>query len=305
MKKLRPRLVVPLVVVTAITWVFRVPLRTGLALLVVRLAGILSTNRIMEARMKCVLRTGSSRSASALVMLTIFAGGLRAGVNDLRITEVRPATGQVEVTHIGATAFTTTSTLPFCHRFNYVSVIPSNTTFGPGESKVFVLAGLNSSDSDVWLYRDGNFASAASIITGMKYGPTANVGRTALAASVGLWPSASAFVPAPAAGQSLQPVTIEATRTTNWFSGTPNFGSFSPVQIHITRLTDADSSFTLEFSSPLSADFHRLEARPTLSPDSTWAESSLTVSNSAPGQFQILIPKSTNTSEYFRIKRLL
>ena len=95
-------------------------------------------------------------------------------------------------------------------------VIPANTTFGPGESKVFVLAGLNATDSDIWLYRNGNFALASSIITGLKYGPVANVGRTTLAASVGLWPSASAFVPAPAAGQSLQPVTIEATRTTNW-----------------------------------------------------------------------------------------
>lgn len=34
MKKLRPKLIVPLVVVTAITWVFREPLRTGIALLV-------------------------------------------------------------------------------------------------------------------------------------------------------------------------------------------------------------------------------------------------------------------------------
>jgi len=34
MKTLRPKLIVPLVVVTAITWVFREPLRTGLALLV-------------------------------------------------------------------------------------------------------------------------------------------------------------------------------------------------------------------------------------------------------------------------------
>ncbi len=34
MKNLRPKLIVPLVVVTAITWVFREPLRTGIALLV-------------------------------------------------------------------------------------------------------------------------------------------------------------------------------------------------------------------------------------------------------------------------------
>lgn len=255
--------------------------------------------------MKPPLALRTSLAATALMLAAQFVASLQAGVNDLRITEVNPATGQVEVTHIGTTQFTTTSSLPFCHRFNYFTVIPANTTFAPGESKVFVVAGLNTTDSDIWLYRDGNFTFASSIITGMKYGPAANVGRTSLAASFGLWPSASAFVPAPATGQSLQPVTIEATRTTNWFSATPNFGSFSPVQIQILRLTDAGASFTLEFSSPLPADLHRLESRPTLSPDANWTESSAPISNSAPGQFQIIIPKTTNTNEYFRIKRLL
>ena len=36
----------------------------------------------------------------------------RAGLSDLRITEVNPATGQVGVTHIGTNPFTTTSGLP-------------------------------------------------------------------------------------------------------------------------------------------------------------------------------------------------
>jgi hypothetical protein len=238
------------------------------------------------------------------VLATLWSSTVQAGVNDLRITEVNPATRQVEVTHIGVTQFTTATSLPFCHRFTYATAIPANTTFASGESKVFVVANLNATDSDIWLYRDSSFGSASSIITGMKYGPAANVGRTGLAATVGLWPSPSAFVPAPAAGQSLQPVTIEATRTTNWFSATPNFGSFSPVQIQILRLTDAGASFTLEFSSPLPADLHRLESRPTLSPDSSWAESSAPISNSVPGQFQIIIPKSTNTNEFFRIKGL-
>lgn len=244
------------------------------------------------------------RSLAVTLLGVLSSATVQAGVNDLRITEVNPATGQIEVTHIGATQFTTTSSLPFCHRFNYFTVIPANTTFGAGESKVFVVAGLNTTDSDIWLYRDGNFTFASSIITGMKYGPAANVGRTALAASVGLWPSASAFVPAPAAGQSLQPVSIEATRTTNWFSGTPNFGSFSPVQIQILRLADTGSAHVLEFSSPLPANAHRLESRASLSPNVAWIESSPTVTSNAPNQFQITIPKSTNTNEFFRIKGL-
>jgi len=254
--------------------------------------------------MKRLLAIRALHGTAALTLAAQFAASVQAGINDLRITEVNPATGQIEVTHIGATQFTTTSSLPFCHRFNYFTVIPGNTTFGPGESKVFVVAGLNTTDSDIWLYRDGNFTFASSIITGMKYGPAANVGRTALAAAVGLWPSASAFVPVPAAGQSLQPVTIEATRTTNWFSGTPNFGSFSPVQIQILRLTDAGSVLTLEFSSPLPTSGHRLETRASLSPDVAWTESNLTVSNTASNLFEITIPKSSITNEFFRIKGL-
>lgn len=254
--------------------------------------------------MKRLLAIRALHGTAALTLAAQFAASVQAGINDLRITEINPATGQIEVTHIGATQVTTISSLPFCHRFNYFTVIPGNTTFGPGESKVFVVAGLNTADSDIWLYRDGNFTFASSIITGMKYGPAASVGRTALAAAVGLWPSASAFVPAPAAGQSLQPVTIEATRTTNWFSGTPNFGSFSPVQIQILRLADSGSAFVLEFSSPLSATAHRLESRTSLSPDMAWTESSPTVSSSAPNQYQITIPKSSITNEFFRIKGL-
>lgn len=254
--------------------------------------------------MKRLLAIRALRGTAALTLAAQFAATVQAGINNLRITEVNPATRQVEVTHIGTTQFTTTSSLPFCHRFNYFTAIPADTTFGAGESKVFVVAGLNTTDSDIWLYRDANFTSASSIITGMKYGPAANVGRTALAASVGLWPSASAFVPGPAAGQSLRPVSIEATRTTNWFSGTPNFGSFSPVQIQLLRLTNAGSAYVLEFSSPLPAAAHRLGSRTSLSPDVTWIESSPTVSNTEPNQFQIAIPKSTNTNEFFRIKGL-
>jgi hypothetical protein len=254
--------------------------------------------------MKPALALRTPLTATALMLAAQFAVSLQAGVNDLRITEVNPATGQVEVTHIGTTQFTTTSSLPFCHLFNYASGIPIGTAFGAGESKVFTVSGLNSSASDLWLYLDSNFPNPGSIITGLKYGSSASLGRTSVAVAAGIWPSTSAFVPLPSSNQSLQPVTIEATRTTNWFSGTPNFGSFSPVQIQILRLTDTGSVFVLEFSSPLSATAHRLESRTSLSLDATWTESSPTVSSNAPNQFQITIPKSTNTNEFFRIKGL-
>lgn len=252
--------------------------------------------------MKRLLAIRALHGTFALMLVAPFPAALRAGVNELRIIEVSPATGQVEVTHTGATPFTTTSSLPFCHRFNYATVIPPNTAFEPGESKVFVVAGLNPTDSDLWLYRDFNFASAASIVTGLKYGPAPNVGRTALAASAGLWPGPNAFVPARAAGQSLQPLTFQATRCINWFSGTPNFGSFSPVQIRITRFLCTGSALLLEFTSPLPANAHRLESRAGLSPGVAWVESNPPVTGWAPNRFQITLPKPGDPHAFFRIR---
>jgi len=255
--------------------------------------------------MKAFATKGTLRRVAALTLPALLASDLSAGVNDLRITEVNPATGQVEVTHVGATGFTTATSLPFCHEFIYFSTIPSGTSFGPGESKVFTVGGLNSSAGDLWLYRDSNFANPASIITGLKYGTSASVGRTAVAVAAGIWPSTSAFVPTPPNGQSAQPFTITDTQTTNWFACTPNFGSFSPVQIEIIRLAKAGSVFVLEFSSPLSADSHRLETRASIDPAVSWNESTPVVTNIAPGMFRIQIPQSTNASEFFQIKTVL
>ncbi|MCI0748331.1 MAG: hypothetical protein L0Y58_23240 [Verrucomicrobia subdivision 3 bacterium] len=217
---------------------------------------------------------------------------------------MNPATGQVEVTHVGTNSFTTAGSLPFCHLFNYGTTIPPGTSFGPGESKVFTVGGLNSSASDLWLYRDGNFASPTSIITGLKYGSSASIGRTSVAVAAGIWPSTSAFVPTPQSGLAAQPFTIADTRTTNWFAGTPNFGSFSAAQIEITGLAKSDTNFVLEFSSSFPFASHRLESRSTFEPAASWTESSLTASNRAPGVFEFRIPQSTNGSEFFRVKSI-
>jgi hypothetical protein len=73
---------------------------------------------------------------------------------------------------------------------------------------------LNATASDLWLYRDSNFENPGSMVTGLKYGTEANVGRTGLAVVAGVWPSASALVPTPPAGQSLQPLRISMSRST-------------------------------------------------------------------------------------------
>jgi glucose/arabinose dehydrogenase len=149
-----------------------------------------------------------------------------ADVGDLRITEVNPATGEVEVTNFSTDAFTTTSSLPFLHRLDATSSIPNATSFAAGESKVFTVGGLNATDSDLWLYRDTNYESSDSIIAGLKYGPEPDVGRVDVAVAAGIWPSTSAFVPAPSPGESLQLVAFDPTKPERWGSAAPRLATF-------------------------------------------------------------------------------
>lgn len=149
-----------------------------------------------------------------------------ADVGDLRITEVNPATGEVEVTNLSPDAFATTSILPFLHRLNSSSSIPNPTMFAGGESKVFTVTGLNATDSDLWLYRDTDFGSSASVITGLKYGPLPDVGQVDVAVAAGIWPSTSAFVPAPSVGQTLQLIAYDHTTPESWESASPRLATF-------------------------------------------------------------------------------
>lgn len=122
----------------------------------------------------------------------------QAAVTDLWITEVDLATRQVEVTHVADETITLETALPFCHRFDYATSIPAETRFGPGESKLFTIANLNQSDSDLWLYQDRNFGNGAKIISGLKWGPDANVGRTGIATTAGKWSGTDHAVSTPA-----------------------------------------------------------------------------------------------------------
>jgi len=144
-------------------------------------------------------------------LLVSVALGSWANPGYLRITEVDPAMGQVEVTNTAPVSFTLTSSLPFSHRFSQTSSIPSGTAFAIGESKAFAVTGLDPTDSDLWLYRDSDFGNPASIITGLKYGPAAGVGFTGVAVSASIWPSATDYVPVAPVGQSLQIITYDFT----------------------------------------------------------------------------------------------
>jgi hypothetical protein len=116
-------------------------------------------------------------------------------VANLRITEVDPVTGQVEVTNTGP-AFTS-GAHPFCHRFDCDSEIPNGTTFLANEIKLFAVPSLNRKDTDLWLYRTVPFYDPNNLVHGVKYGPQADVGQTTVAVEGGKWPSTETFSPAP------------------------------------------------------------------------------------------------------------
>jgi hypothetical protein len=157
-------------------------------------------------------------------------------IDDLWITEVRPSTGEVEITNVGDGPITTTSILPFCHRFSYSDNVPLGTTFGRGESKVFNVSLSNPGDSDLWLYRGGSFDVASNIITGLKWGPAANVGQTNIATTAGKW--APPNLPAPTAAQSLHLTGTNPFESVSWSLGAPDLGShafpFGPVEVTLS-----------------------------------------------------------------------
>lgn len=181
------------------------------------------------------------------------------GDENLWVTEVSPSSGEVEVTNVGTTEVTLDRAFPFCHRFNYSTSIPSGTVFAPGESKVISVSGINAADSDFWLYRDSSFGSAGSIISGLKWGPAANVGRAGVATNAEIWSGAADFVAAPAAGESLQLVGADPFSPTNWSSGLPELGSFSLpepkfVNVRVTFTSKAPENGT--FLTPPWIGFH-------------------------------------------------
>ncbi|MEQ2007328.1 MAG: hypothetical protein ABMA26_11070 [Limisphaerales bacterium] len=237
----------------------------------------------------------------AAPLLLALAGALHADVSELRITEVNPATSQVEVTHTGAAGFTVASFLPFCHSFSYGSGIPAGTSFGPGESKTFTVSGLSATASDVWLYRDSNFASPGSIISGIKFGSSASLGRTSVAVAAGIWPSTSAFLPLPRAGESLQPFQLSDTTTANWFSGVANFGSFTAAEVRVTQIQVTPGSVQLEVTSPFTVTNHIVESRTNFVAAQTWQSHPPSVTPVAAGRFLLTVSVPEAGSRFFRV----
>lgn len=180
----------------------------------------------------------------------LFAPALCATVSELRITEVRPLTDSVEVTHFGAAGFTQTADAFF--RFGTSSqAIATGTAWTAGEVRQFTVTGLPDTLSDLWLYLDNQFTQSASIIHGLKYGGSTAAGNEAVAVAAFIWPSALHFCPAPAVGQTLA---FDGAGFTpqDWFiDATPSLGAFpdnafgSPVSTTFTWPSGAQNFETM------------------------------------------------------------
>ncbi len=158
-----------------------------------------------------------------MISMLCGAGPSLAQVDNLRITEVDPATGQVEITNTG-NAFVSSTNRPFCHRFFYQNVINASTDFAAGGIELFSLNNLDPSSTDLWLYRSSPFGSASNIVHGLQYGggPT---GRAGLASGVDLWSGAASFAPTPPAGMTLAWDGFGNTAFDWYVDETPSLGS--------------------------------------------------------------------------------
>jgi|GEM_PF-1270371 len=147
-------------------------------------------------------------------------------IENLWITEVVPQTGEIEVTNVGDTTITTESALPFCHRFNYGTRIPSGTEFLPGQTRVYTTNFSDQEASDIWLYARSGFGNPANILNGLTWG-SAPIGRTGVAVTALVWDANDSFVPTPGEGQSIQLIGDNPFAAANWAVGAPDVGRFA------------------------------------------------------------------------------
>lgn len=245
-------------------------------------------------------RRGNGVPGAVFLLLFFLAQAPLAAIENLTMTEVRPSTGEVEITNLSDDPVTVSSPLPFCYRFVYSPSIPAGTVFEARESKVFNLS-LNSNDSDVWLYRDSNFGSSNSILTGMKFGPQSSVGRTSVAVQAGIWPSTDAFVPTPSADQSLQLRGRDPTDPESWAAGEPRPGEFFGVGFGVVQVTPGEGMLEIEFSSALGTGWHAIETRTSLVDSSDWAPIEVDVEEIDAGVFRVRVPMQDPEKQFYRI----
>ncbi len=170
----------------------------------------------------------------------------RSAVTDLRITEVDPLGDWVEITHFSDMAFVNGATRGFCKRINYANSINIGESFGARESKTFNIS-LHDTLSDVWLYvGTAGFGIAANMITGMKYGGSAQTGRESVAVTAFLWPSTSDFIPLPDAGETMQLIGDDPSDPASWKSLPPTPGQYFVINNPLPNLSQSPITVGLQ-----------------------------------------------------------
>lgn len=188
----------------------------------------------MNSNLMTPLFRGHKMQLVAGLAIFAAASAVHADIFDLRITEVNALAGQVEVTNFAETTFTVATNLPFTHKGNTASFVPAASTFGPGQSVMIAVAGLDPAASDLWLYSDSSFASPASVIAGLQWG-AASQGQTATAVTAGKWPAASFFTAAQTDVAMSLRVASYADVPVDWAIGAPSPGAFFGTGTPITN----------------------------------------------------------------------
>lgn len=216
-------------------------------------------------------------------------------LENLWITEVTPSTGAIEVTNVGREAITTPRALPFCHRFNYQTSVPANTTFEPGQSRIYTVSFSNQNESDLWIYSSSSFGSSAALLNGLKWGSSSSIGRTGVAVSGQDWDATSSFAPSPSLGESILLTGPDPFSAANWTTGTPDLGNFvRNVPEVITEIEIVDQQVSLTWSGGLP---------PYQVLGSSDLQSFLPVSGVLDGT-SLTLPLSAEGSQFFRVQEV-
>lgn len=185
----------------------------------------------------------------------------------VQITEVQVATRQIEVTNFGVSSVNLAN-WSFCARFSYTALGGS---IAAGETRLFTLAGLNTTSSDLGLYSNSSFASTSAMQDFLQWGGS-GIGRESVAVSKGIW-TAGGFFAVPAAGFSYHARGLAAAgvRNGNWFVARPFAGlSVPPMVIESAAVSGGEWQVVL--FSYFVPGAHHLETNPSLSPAASWQE---------------------------------
>ncbi len=243
----------------------------------------------------------SSVTLLAFAALSVYfplTAPLYGGEADLWVTEVALTNEanqlRVELTNTGTTPVTITPSHQWCIGRGYSSVVSANETFAPGQSRLYTVGG-STTDTDVWLYRNSNFGSSASIISGVQFGTGNFVGRVTEAVNAGIWNNTVAFAMPPTAALSLQLTGPNPFNVTHWSLGAPTLGVFTPEKFLITSVRPEGAGLRIIWQG--SEGNFQVETSPNMQPDTWLPVGDLTAGRTA------LIPRNGDR-RFIRVRSL-